>query len=71
MIYNYIAEDRYKELREIFITQPQLAHIRSEDGRGPMFWAHENGRTKIIEMLKKLDVSESRTDANGRTPLDR
>lgn len=71
LLYQLIAEDKFAELREVFIQQPQLAHIRSEDGRGPMFWAHEHGRTKMIEMLKKLDVSEERTDANGRTPLDR
>jgi hypothetical protein len=33
-------------------------------------WAHESGRKDVIEMLKKLEVSETRTDAGGKTPLD-
>jgi dolichyl-diphosphooligosaccharide--protein glycosyltransferase len=70
LLWELIAENRVAELREIFIERPQIAHIRSEDGRGPMWWAHENGRTKIIEMLKKLQVSEKRTDADGISPLD-
>ena len=69
MVFELIASDRFDELREILISNPQLAHIRSEDGRGPMWWAHEFKRPKIIKMLKTLQVSETRTDANGQTPL--
>jgi len=69
MVFEMIASDMFDELREILINNPQLAHIRSEDGRGPMWWAHEFKRPKIIKMLKALQVSETRTDANGQTPL--
>jgi dolichyl-diphosphooligosaccharide---protein glycosyltransferase len=71
MMYEMIAADSFDELKEILMVNPQLAHIRSEDGRGPMWWAHEFKRPKIIKMLKTLGVSESRTDANGKAPLDK
>jgi dolichyl-diphosphooligosaccharide---protein glycosyltransferase len=70
LIYDHIANDNYGELRELFKQSPELAHIRSEDGRGPMFWAHELGRKRIIKMLKILEVSETRSDASGKTPLE-
>ena len=70
MMYEMIAADSFEELREMLMMSPQLAHIRSEDGRGPMWWAHEFKRPKIIKMLKTLGVSESRTDENGKAPLD-
>ena len=49
---------------------PELAHVRSEDGRGPMWWAHEYKRPRMIQILKNLGVSEDRTDANGVKPTD-
>lgn len=70
MMYELIAKDEGNELRDLLMKTPQLAHIRSEDGRGPMFWAHEHRRLKIISLLKKLGVSETRADGNGMTPLD-
>ena len=70
MLYEMIAHDHFEELREVLMSNPQLAHIRSEDGRGPMWWAYEFKRPKIIKMLKALQVSETRTDEEGRTPLD-
>jgi dolichyl-diphosphooligosaccharide--protein glycosyltransferase len=70
MMYQLIASDAFDELSEMLMLSPQLAHIRSEDGRGPMWWAHEFKRPNIIKMLKTLGVSESRTDENGLSPLD-
>lgn len=70
MIYQLIASDSFDELSEMLMMSPQLAHVRSQDGRGPMWWAHEFKRPKIIKMLKTLGVSETRTDEHGLTPLD-
>ena len=70
MMYQMIATDKFDEMRDMLMMSPQLAHIRSEDGRGPMWWAHEYKRPKIIKMLKALGVSESRTDENEKSPLD-
>jgi dolichyl-diphosphooligosaccharide---protein glycosyltransferase len=71
LMYELIAGDKYGQLVTALKENPRIAHVRSEDGRGPMFWAHEHGRTDMIKVLKALGVSETRTDANGRTPLDK
>lgn len=69
-MWEYISQDRIADLRDLILLSPSAPHVRSEDGRGPMWWAHEFGRTKIIELLKRLGVSETRKDGNGLTPLD-
>ena len=65
-----ISQNKVKDLIEILTEYPELAHVRSSDGRGPMFWAMEFGNAKIIRILKKVGVSDTRKDASGLTPLD-
>lgn len=69
-MYNVIDANDFESLRELLAAMPEAAHLRSEDGRGPMFWAHEKGRTKMVKAFRKLGVRENVKDANGRTPLD-
>jgi dolichyl-diphosphooligosaccharide---protein glycosyltransferase len=70
LLHHLIEQNDGKKLHELFVQEPKIAHLRSEDGRGPMFWAHEYGRKQIVQMLKAVGVSEIRKDANGNTPLD-
>merc|ERR1712194_961050 len=69
-IYELIQQRQLEELAALFQEQPKLAHIRSKDGRGPMWWAHEHGRPYIVELLKSHRVSEKARDRDGITPLD-
>lgn len=69
-MHQLIQQNNYEQIREALASDARLAHIRSEDGRGPMFWAHEYGRAKIVKLLKAYGVSEKLKDANQRTPLD-
>ena len=64
LMWEVISRGDYNELAGLLEEQPGLAHIRSEDGRGPMWWAYEFGRTKMIDLLKQAGVSEERTDRN-------
>ena len=68
LMWEVISRGDYNELAGLLEEQPGLAHIRSEDGRGPMWWAYEFGRTKMIDLLKQAGVSEERTDRNGLRP---
>ena len=70
MMWEVIKDANIYEFVELLQDQPELAHIRSEDGRGPMFWAHEYGRPKMVDILKQLGVSEERTDKDGVKPTD-
>jgi len=57
-------------LRTVLQNEPGVVHMRSSDGRGIMWWAHEYGREKLVSILQRLGVSETLKDANGQTPLD-
>jgi len=70
MMWEIIKRPEPEEFMNILSTHPEIAHIRSEDGRGPMFWAHEYGRQGMIQVLRKLGVSEEREDSNGIKPTD-
>jgi len=69
-LWNLIDANNIPMLKEYIIANPLVAHMRSADGRGPMFWAHEYGRDKIVKILRKVGVSEKHKDSEGLTPLD-
>jgi dolichyl-diphosphooligosaccharide---protein glycosyltransferase len=69
-LWEAIAGNHYDDLKTALKASPQIAHLRSQDGRGPMWWAHEYGNKKMVDLFKKYKVSETRTDAKGLTPLD-
>jgi dolichyl-diphosphooligosaccharide--protein glycosyltransferase len=70
MMWEVINKQAVDDFMDILRTMPEAAHVRSKDGRGPMFWAHEYGRKGMITVLRKLGVSEDRADANGVKPTD-
>jgi dolichyl-diphosphooligosaccharide--protein glycosyltransferase len=70
MMWEIIKEAEIQEFASVLQEHPELAHIRSEDGRGPMWWAHEYGRPQMIKILRQLGVSEDRTDSMGIKPTD-
>lgn len=69
-LYKLISDNDSDRLGLILQQQPAIAHMRSKDGRGPMFWAHEHGRTTMIKILKSHGVSEKLRDKDGMTALD-
>lgn len=38
MLWQLISQNRVREFMEVVGNTPELAHVRSSDGRGPMFW---------------------------------
>jgi len=70
MLWELISQGQARELFSLLQEYPELAHIRSEDGRGPMWWAHEYKRPRMVEVLKQLGVSEDRKDEKGIKPTD-
>lgn len=70
MMWELISNGKIREFVAILHEAPEMIHIRSADGRGPMWWAYEYKRPKMIEMMKQLGVSDERTDQNGIRPLD-
>lgn len=70
LLYEMITNKQLDQLQALLRDQPAYAHMRSKDGRGPMWWAHEFGRPLMIQILKSHGVSEKLRDKNGITPLD-
>jgi dolichyl-diphosphooligosaccharide--protein glycosyltransferase len=64
-MWEQISQGNFAGFADTMQNYPRVAHARSEDGRGPMWWAYENKRPRMIELLKKMGVSDERTDQNG------
>ena len=69
-MWKIINSGQVKDLETTIQNNPMLAHIRSSDGRGPMFWAFEQRRQDMVKILMKYGVSHSERDANDMTPTD-
>lgn len=70
MMWEIIKNNERDDFMKVLSSNPEVAHIRSKDGRGPMFWAHEYGRSSMIQVLEKLGVSKERADINGVKPAE-
>jgi hypothetical protein len=70
LMWDIISKGEWTEFVNILQEYPEMAHMRSEDGRGPMWWAHEYGRPRMVDVLRQLGVSELRSDAKGVKPTD-
>jgi hypothetical protein len=66
-LYTVITKNENQELQSILDEDNTRSHLRSADGRGPLFWAHEANNEEAIEMLKKAGASEDWQDADGKT----
>ena len=53
-----------------FGNQAKLVFRRSEDGRGPLWWANEFKREDIKELLRKYKIREDLVDSQGKLPSD-
>lgn len=65
MMWELISNGMIREFVGLVREAPELIHMRSADGRGPMWWAYEYKRPRMIELMKKLGVSDERTDQSG------
>ena len=70
MLWEIVSQGMIREFVGIIQDNPEIIHHRSADGRGPMWWAYEFKRPKMIDIMKKLGVSEERKDQNGIRPID-
>lgn len=69
-MFKLIGGKKTEELARVLAKDPNLAKIRSSDGRGPLWWAHEVGDQKIIQLLKKHGARDDQRDAKGVKPSE-
>jgi len=69
-MWTLITKGDVEDLEKWLTVAPLVAHMRSSDGRGPMFWAFEHRRQDMGQMLTKFGVGHSDRDKDGLTPVD-
>ena len=50
--------------------EPYVVRLRSEDGRGPLWWAYEHKRKDIIRLLLASGADPEAKDAQGIKPRE-
>jgi dolichyl-diphosphooligosaccharide---protein glycosyltransferase len=69
-MWQLISGGHVEELTTWIEANPAVAYVRSEDGRGPMWWAFESRNQDIVKVLMKAGVPHTDADVNGKTPVD-
>lgn len=68
-MWQLIDQNDLMGLKQLIAADPDIAHIRSEDGRGPLFWAYEYERYDIVQFLLDNGAEATAVDARGITPI--
>jgi dolichyl-diphosphooligosaccharide--protein glycosyltransferase len=68
MMYQLLEKNDLSTLDQWLETSPDAVHMRSEDGRGPLWWANEFGHADAKKLLKKYKVRDDLVDKNGNKP---
>eukprot|EP00934_Nitzschia_sp_Nitz4_P004414 Nitzschia sp. Nitz4//scaffold7_size249615//54853//57987//NITZ4_001153-RA/size249615-processed-gene-0.182-mRNA-1//-1//CDS//3329558370//4404//frame0 len=69
-MWEIISEGNMRDFIYALSEFPNLAYVRSADGRGPLWWAHEYNRPRMVDILKRMGVSDEWTDAAGKRPSE-
>merc|ERR1711998_13266 len=67
-LWEVISKDDMEGLDEMIKANPRVVHARAEDGRGPLFWAYEYGRTEMVSKMEDMGVDNTVRDKNGVSP---
>jgi hypothetical protein len=57
-LWGLISKGSLDALTSLLAGDPSAALVRTKDGRGPLFWAYEYGRSKEVELLKGYGADE-------------
>jgi len=68
MMYQLIEQDDLGSLSSWLSSSPDAVHMRSKDGRGPLWWANEFQRTNVVQLLNKYKIRDDLADSNGNLP---
>ena len=65
-LYEMIRDHRTAALEDLLEDDPEVAFVRSKDGRGPLFWAYEHGHEDIARLLLAWGADPAAKDKKGR-----
>jgi len=69
-LWQLIHGNDVEALRDWIKTEPYIVHLRSEDGRGPLWWAYEYNRVEILELLVLSGSDAQAKDGKGMQPVE-
>jgi len=69
-MWHLIKDKNYEAVERWLAMDKNLVHMRSADGRGPLWWAHEQKDKKMQALLIKLGAKKDEKDRNGLRPRD-
>eukprot|EP00948_MAST-09A_sp_MAST-9A-sp1_P004254 g4254.t1 len=69
-MWSLINANDLKGIENSLKYDPDLAQLRSEDGRGPLFWAYEYNAIEIAQYLISKGADDNAKDIHGNTPKD-
>ena len=69
-LWNMINQNDLEGLQNWIDIEPYVVRLRSEDGRGPLWWAYEQKRKDIISLLLASGADPEAKDAQGIKPRE-
>jgi dolichyl-diphosphooligosaccharide--protein glycosyltransferase len=69
-MWQLIHNDEIETIDEWLSAYPESVAIRSEDGRGPLWWAYEEGNSRLVDLFISHGASVDEKDAKGLKPID-
>jgi len=70
LMWKIVTSNAVQDLMNWLAHDPIMAYTRSGDGRGPMWWAYESQNMEIVDIFKKLGISDRDRDKYGKRPID-
>jgi len=67
-LWSVVHGNKISEFRSLIKLNPNVVHVRSADGRGPMWWAYEHGRTDMVKLLMTNGADPNAIDSKGKKP---
>jgi hypothetical protein len=70
LMWQYVSSANIDSLKEMIEGNAAVVNMRSEDGRGPLWWAYEYKQQEIIDLLIENGAPTDATDGDGFYPRD-
>ena len=68
-LWQLVYDNNLEGLFEVLEEHPSLAHKRSSDGRGLLWWAYEYERHEMVQLLLARGVDQYAQDKFGKRPI--
>jgi hypothetical protein len=70
LIWNLCHKGDLQQLAAWIFREPGVVHLRSEDGRGALWWANEFAHFDMIDFLIERGADPEATDDAGNSPAE-